>query len=136
VSVRRENKVKELDLGADCPTLTGREAVVGTMPDTLRLTNDGSTLVVTLRGTPAQITFMDTESFATRIVTIPGHTTTGHHWLSADGKYTFVAVESPGGLAMVDNRTGQVVCDDTYPNPPGGARPHGVFYTSRVIRPD
>jgi DNA-binding beta-propeller fold protein YncE len=134
VSVRRENKVKELDLSGDCPVLTEREAVVGTMPDTLRLTNDGGTLVVTLRGTPAQISLMDTHSFAVQLVDIAGHLTTGHHWLSANGKYTFVAVESPGGLAVVDNRTGEVVADHPYPVPPGGNRPHGVFYQPQVLR--
>ena len=128
VSVRRENKVKELDLSGTCPVLTGREAPIGTMPDTLQLTNDGQTLVVTLRGTPAQISLMDTDTFAVRVVNIPGHSVTGHHWLSANGKYTYVAVESPGGLAVVDNRTGTVVADYPYPNPPGGSRPHGVFY--------
>jgi DNA-binding beta-propeller fold protein YncE len=134
VSVRRENKVKELDLSGDCPVLTGREAVVGTMPDTLRLTNDGDTLVVTLRGTPAQVSLMDTHSFAVQLVNIPGHTTTGHHWLSANGKYTFVAVESPGGLAVVDNETGAVLADYPYPVPPGGNRPHGVFYVPAALR--
>jgi len=48
VSVRGENKIKELDLRGRCPRLTGREAVIGTMPDTLQLTHH--TLVVTLRG--------------------------------------------------------------------------------------
>jgi DNA-binding beta-propeller fold protein YncE len=136
VSVRRENKIKELDLRGRCPVLTGSEAVIGTMPDTLQLTNDGQTLVVTLRGMPAQISLMDTETFAVRLVNIPGHTTTGHHWLSADGKYTFVAVETPGGLAVVNNRTGAVVADHPYPNPPGGTRSHGVFYTPRVLSDD
>ncbi len=136
VSVRRENKIKELALGGDCPVLTGREAVIGTMPDTLQLTNDGQTLVVTLRGTPAQISLMDTETFTVQLVGIPGHSTTGHHWLSANGKYTFVAVESPGGLAVVNNRTGTVIAEYPYPNPPGGARPHGVFYTPRVLFED
>jgi YVTN family beta-propeller protein len=134
VSVRRENKIKELDLTGDCPVLTGREAVIGTMPDTLQLTNDGKTLVVTLRGTPAQISLMDTDSFAVQLVNIPGHTTTGHHWLSANGKYTFVAVESPGGLAVVGNETGAVLADYPYPNPPGGSRPHGVFYAPEALR--
>jgi len=137
VSVRRENKVKELDLGGECPVLTGREAVVGTMPDTLLLSNDGQTLVVTLRGNPAQITLLDTHSFATQIVTIPGHNTTGHHWLSSNGRYTFVAVESgivPAGLAVVDNKTGTVVADYPYPSPPGGSRTHGVFYAPEVLR--
>lgn len=128
VSVRRENKVKELDLSTTCPALTGREAVVGTQPDTLQLTNDGKTLIVTLRGTPAQISFLDVESFTVTVINIPGHTTTGHHWLSADGNYSFVAVESPAGVAVVDNRTGTTLDDYPYPNPPGGSRAHGVFY--------
>jgi DNA-binding beta-propeller fold protein YncE len=128
VSVRGENKVKELDLRGDCPLLTGREAVVGTQPDTLQLSHDGDTLVVTLRGTPAQISLLDTHSFVVQPVGIPGHTTTGHHWLSQNGEFSFVAVENPGGLAVVDNDTGQVVADYPYPNPPGGNRPHGVFF--------
>jgi DNA-binding beta-propeller fold protein YncE len=136
VSVRRENKVKELDLSGDCPVLTGREVVVGTMPDTLRLTNDEQTLVVTLRGMPAQISLMDTHTFEVQIVDIPGHTLAGHHWLSANSRYTFVAVENPGALAVVDNRRRQLVAEYPYPTPPGGSRPHGVFYTSRELRSD
>jgi DNA-binding beta-propeller fold protein YncE len=127
VSVRGENKVKELDLLRRCPRLTGREAVVGIQPDTLQLTPDRHTLVVTLRGTPAQISLLDTRSFAVRLVTISGHTTTGHHWLSGDGSLSFVAVESPAGLAVIDNRSGAVLADHPYPDPPGGTRAHGVF---------
>ncbi len=135
VTVRREDKVKELDLSDACPVLTGREALIGVMPDTLQLTNDGRTLVVALRRTPgAQISLMDTDTFAVRVVDIPGHTTTGHHWLSANGKFTFVAVESPGGLVVVDNESGDVIADYPYPSPPGGSRPHGVFYRPQVLR--
>jgi DNA-binding beta-propeller fold protein YncE len=134
VSVRRENKIKELDTSGVCPVLTGREAIIGTMPDTLRLTNDGKTLVVTLRGTPAQISLLDTDTFTVRLVNIPGHATTGHHWLSANGKTTFVAVESPAGLAAVDNDSGAVLADYPYPAPPGGTRAHGVFYEPEVLR--
>jgi DNA-binding beta-propeller fold protein YncE len=129
VSVRRENTVKELDLTGPCPVLTGRQAIVGTQPDTLQLTNDGRTLIVTLRGTPAQVSFLDTSSFVATIVAIPGHTTTGHHWLSANGRYSFVAVESPAGLAVVDNLTGATLDVYPYPSIPGGSRAHGVFYT-------
>jgi DNA-binding beta-propeller fold protein YncE len=128
VSVRGENKVKELDLRGACPELTGREALVGTMPDTLQLTNDRRTLVVTLRGNPAQISLLDIETFVATIVVIPGHTLTGHHWLSANGKYSFVAVENPAGVVVVDNETGATLADYPYPNPPGGTRAHGVFY--------
>jgi DNA-binding beta-propeller fold protein YncE len=127
VSVRGENKVKELDLHGDCPVLTGREATVGTQPDTLQLTNDHPMLVVTLRGTPAQISLLDLRSFGARLVDIPGHSTTGHHWLSRDGRFSFVAVENPAGFVTVNNHTGMVVADHPYPNPPGGTRAHGVF---------
>jgi hypothetical protein len=44
-----------------------------------------------------------------------------------------VAVESPGGVAVVDNETGEVVADYPYPDPPGGTRPHGVFYEPRIL---
>jgi hypothetical protein len=77
------------------PVLTGREALVGTQPDTLQLARDG-TLVVTLRGTPAQISLMDTRTFAVRTVDIPGHMTTGHHWLSAGGRFSYVAGRAAG----------------------------------------
>ena len=54
-----------------------------------------------LRDTPAKVTLVDTDTFTARIVTIPGHTSTGHHWLSANGKYSFVGVENPAGIAPV-----------------------------------
>jgi YVTN family beta-propeller protein len=131
VSVRGENKIKVVDVSGHEPALVG-EAVIGTMPDTLQLTPDGKTLVVTLRGTPAQVSFMDTETLGVQIVDVPGHTVTGHHWLSANGTYSFVAVESPAGLAVVDNHSRAVVADYLYPNPPGGTRAHGVFFEPSV----
>ena len=80
VSVRNENKVKVLDVSGDEPVQIA-ETVVGTMPDTLQLTNDRKTLVVGLRGTP-QMALMDTESFTVRHVTFPGYGIGGHEWLS------------------------------------------------------
>ena len=131
VSVRRENKIKELDLTGRCPVLTGREATIGTQPDALQLGGRAAArLVVTLRGTPAQISLMDTETFAVRPVPIRGHVTTGHHWLSANSRYTFVAVETPAGLVVVDNETAEVVAEHRYPV---GARAHGVYYQPQVL---
>lgn len=122
VSVRNENKVKVVDL--ETLTITD-EIVVGTQPDTLRLTPNGKTLVVALRGTPAQISLVNVfKELSVQTVNIAG-TTTGHEWLSANGRYSFVAVETPGSVAVVDNRTAQVVATYAYP---GGGRPHGVFY--------
>jgi DNA-binding beta-propeller fold protein YncE len=138
VSVRGEDAVKELDLTGPCPVLTGRTAFVGDMPDTLQLTNDLKTLVVALRDTTgARVALLDTDTFVATIVEIPGHRTTGHQWLSANGRYAFVAIENaagPGGLAVVDSNSGATVAYYPYPNPPGGSRPHGVFFTPEVLR--
>jgi YVTN family beta-propeller protein len=127
VTVRNEDKVKEVDLAV--PRLTGREATVGRQPDTMQLTPDQRTIVVALRGTPAEVSFVRLRTPALEVtrVRVPG-TTTGHHWLSRSGLYTFVATEGEGaaaGLAVIDNRTVRAV--DHYPYP-GGGRPHGVFY--------
>jgi hypothetical protein len=90
---------------------------------------------VTLRNpTTAQFTLIDVATFAPAIFTIPGHAGAGHHWLSANGKYSFIAVESPGGVAVVDNESGAVLADYPYPNPSRGFRPHGVFYAPEVLR--
>jgi DNA-binding beta-propeller fold protein YncE len=133
VSVRNEDKIKVVDVSGPLPVLIG-EAAATSQPDTLSLTNDGKTLVVGLRASPsgrARAALIDTATLATRYVEIPAHTTTGHQWLSANGKYTFMAVESPGAVAVIDNEARIVV--DTYPYP-GGPRPHGVFYVPEKLR--
>lgn len=136
VSVREENLVKVVDL--EVPGIIG-EIRIGTEPDTLQLTNDGHTLVVALRGTPAYVALAQTSDFTgVRWVQLEG-TTTGHQWLSTTGRYTFVAVEgaSIGSVGLVDNRTGAVLDQYPYPTPDGSAvpaRPHGVFYDSEPIR--
>jgi DNA-binding beta-propeller fold protein YncE len=133
VSIRNENKVKVVDVSGE-PVQIG-ETLIGTMPDTLQLTNDGKTLVVGLRGTP-QMALMDTETLAVRHVTFPGYGISGHEWLSANGKYTFIALEAlvttqPGAIAVVDNDSAEIVDTWTYP---GGPWPHGVFYEPQVLR--
>ena len=128
MSIRNENKVKEVDLTV--PRLTGREAKVGVEPDTLQLTPDQTTLVVALRGTPAQVSLVKTKAPQLQVtrVSVPGRTT-GHQWLSRSGRYTFVATEGPpvgaAGFSVIDNTTAKLVAHHAYP---GGGRPHGVFY--------
>jgi DNA-binding beta-propeller fold protein YncE len=125
VSVRVDNVVRAYDIGGDNPELIGA-AEANFSPDTLSLTNDGRTLIVGLRGTPARMAFIDTETLATQYLSLPG-TTTGHQWLSRDGAITFIALEgTPGKLAVVDNRSRSLVTTYDYPN--GRTRPHGVFY--------
>lgn len=130
VSVRNENAIRVVDVSGDEPVV-GPSVPIGTQPDTLQLSNDGDTLVVGLRGAP-QLAFMDTETLAVRNLTIAGHGISGHEWLSANGKFTFVALEAPGALAVVDTETGEVLRDTPYPT--GLLRPHGVFYEPRVLR--
>ncbi len=128
MSVRGENKVKEVDLTV--PRLTRREAVVGVEPDTLQLTPDQATLVVALRGTPAKVSLVKRKTPQLQVtqVSVPA-TTTGHQWLDRTGRYTFVATEGPpteaAGVAVIDNVTATFL--RLYPYP-GGGRPHGVFY--------
>jgi hypothetical protein len=128
VSVRFDNVIRAYDIGGDVPVLIGT-AEANVSPDTLSLTNDGDTLIVGLRGTPARMAFVDTETFATEYLSLPG-TTTGHQWLSRNGRITFMALEStPGKIAVVDNRTRSLITTYDYPN--GRTRPHGVFYEPR-----
>jgi YVTN family beta-propeller protein len=127
VSIRNENKVQVVDLAR---LAVIAETEVGQQPDTLQLTPDGRTLVVTLRGTPAHVAIVDVASgLAVTPVNIAG-ATTGHHWLSANGRYSLVAVEGPGSVAVIDNWAPAVVATYAYP---GGGRPHGVFYEPALI---
>lgn len=133
VSIRDEDLVQIIDLTAPGgPRVVDSPIVVGNQPDTLQLTPDGRTLVVALRGTPARVDLVDTVTASVRPLQIPGATTTGHQALSPDGQLTFVAVEGVKGkdevegvpgVAVIDNKTGDVVSRLVYP---GGGRPHGV----------
>ena len=134
VTIRLDNQVKVLDVSGAEPVPLG-ETLIGTQPDTMQITNDGRTLVVGLRSIP-QMALMDTETLAVRPVAFPGYSISGHEWLSANGKYTFIALESPatirpGGIGVVDNDSGDVKTVWTYP---GGLWPHGVFYEPQVLR--
>jgi len=133
VSVRNDHKVRVLDISGDAPRLIG-ETAIGVQPDTMQITNDGTTLVVGLRSIP-QMALMDTDSLAVRHVTFPGYGISGHEWLSANGKYTYIALESldttkPGAIGVVANASAEIVDIWTYP---GGPWPHGVFYEPRVL---
>jgi DNA-binding beta-propeller fold protein YncE len=135
VTVRNDNSVRMLDLSGDTPHLLG-ETFIGLQPDTMQMSNDGSTLVVGLRSIPKQMALMDTATLAVRFVAFPGYGISGHEWLSANGKFTFIALESadvtkPGAIGVVDNRSGAIL--DIWPYP-GGPWPHGVFYEPQVLR--
>lgn len=124
VSVRNENVIKVYDVSG-CRPVFRDQAEANFMPDTLSLTDDKETLIVGLRGMPARMAFIDTDTLTTSYLSLPG-STTGHQWLSTDSRLTFMALESPGQVAVVDNRSRTLVT--TYPYPNGLLRPHGVFY--------
>jgi YVTN family beta-propeller protein len=124
VSVRNEHVIRVYDVTGAAPVFLG-QSEAKSMPDTLSLTNDKRTLIVGLRGSPARMGFVDTETLTTSYLELPA-TTTGHQWLSSSSRYTFMALESPGQVAVVDNRARRLVA--TYPYPNGMMRPHGVFY--------
>jgi YVTN family beta-propeller protein len=134
VTVRNDNRAKVLDVSGGTPALIS-DTFIGVQPDTMQMTNDGKTLVVGLRSIP-QMALMDTETLQVRFVSFPGYGISGHQWLSANGRYTFIALEStsvgaPGGIGVVGNNSGQIIDIWTYP---GGPWPHGVFYEPQVLR--
>ncbi len=135
VTVRNDNRVRVYDVSGDEPKPAG-DAFIGMQPDTMQITNDGRTLVVGLRSIPWQMALMDTGTLAVRFVSFPGYSISGHEWLSANGKYTFIALESadlakPGAIGVVENSSGDVLDIWAYP---GGPWPHGVFYEPQVLR--
>jgi hypothetical protein len=105
------------------------EVTLPAAADTLQLTPDGKQLMVALRGTPAQLSVVDTAAMkvAQTIDLAGAGTIAGHNWLSANGRYSFVSFEGGAapGVAVVDHRGGKVVETWTYP---GGGRPHGVYF--------
>ena len=82
-----------------------RTTAVGPLPDSLRLSANEKLLTVGLRGTPAQVAIVDTETFDYDSVTIGGTgTIAGHQWTSPNGHFTFAAFEGPGaGVAVIDH---------------------------------
>jgi DNA-binding beta-propeller fold protein YncE len=103
-----------------------RTIALGPLPDSLRLSADEKLLTVGLRGTPAQVAIVDTETFGYDIVTIGGSgTIAGHQWTSRNGHFTFAAFEGPGaGVAVIDHEQDNAVVQVLdYPG-----RPHGVDF--------
>jgi hypothetical protein len=99
-----------LDVSGEQPRLIDTK-FIGVQPDTMQMTNDGKTLVVGLRSVPSQMALMDTDTRVVRHRRVPGYGISGHEWLSANGKYTFIALEStdetkPGGIGVVENDSG------------------------------
>jgi YVTN family beta-propeller protein len=122
LSVRNDDEVEVLDLAARQVT---RRIPVGDQPDTVQLSPDEQTLVVALRGTPAEVDVINLRSFAVSKILFPAERLAGHNWLSANGRYTFVSLDDPGAVGVIDHRTNSIVATWPYP---GGGSVHGMFY--------
>jgi YVTN family beta-propeller protein len=135
VSSRGDDSVKRIDLATNTITDSIR---VGVQPESVMLTPSERTLIVSLRGTPATLAFVDTQALAfdgsVRIGPANAFgdlaviTKNGHHVFA-----TFDAgIGGTGGVAVVDVHKREVVATWAYP---GLGRPHGVWHTRRTPRP-
>jgi DNA-binding beta-propeller fold protein YncE len=130
VSARTGNAIRIVDLK--------RQVVIasfplGPAPDTLQLSANEKLLTVGLRGSPAQVAFVDTRTLESELVRIGPvlDTTTiaGHQWTSRNGRFTFAAYEggTHPGVAVIDHRAANhVVQTLSY-----DGRPHGVAFARR-----
>jgi DNA-binding beta-propeller fold protein YncE len=129
VSMRVEDTIRTIDL--DTFTATGNPVTVGDQPESLILTPGERTLIVSLRGTPARLAFVDTDPLALeQTLDIAGTGTAGDLAVgSPDGRFVYAVFNAlaagQGGLAKVDVYKRIVVKTFLYP---GVGRPHGIAY--------
>ena len=134
VSSRGDGTVKRIKIGRNAVTAS---IPVGVQPESLMLTPSERTLVVSLRGTPATLAFVDTVGLALeRTVPIGGAGTFGDlAVITPDGRYVFATfdagVSGKGGIAVVDVQRREVVKTWAYP---GQGRPHGIWYSRKEVR--
>ena len=134
VSSRGDGTVKRIDLATHAISAS---IPVGVQPESVMLTPSEHTLVVSLRGSPAMLAFVDTRD-ATLLgtVAIGGPGTFGDlAVMTDDGRYVFATFDAgtggTGGVAVVDVRAREVVSTWAYP---GTGRPHGVWFSRRQLR--
>jgi DNA-binding beta-propeller fold protein YncE len=134
VSSRGDGTVKRIDLTTRKIT---HSVPVGVQPESMMLTPSERTLVVSLRGSPAALAFVDTETVESfDPVQIGGPGTFGDlAVMTNDGQYVYATfdggVAGTGGVAVVDVSTREVVKRWAYP---GQGRPHGIWYSRIKVR--
>jgi YVTN family beta-propeller protein len=134
VSSRGDGTVKRIDLATKAVT---HSVPVGVQPESVLLTPSERTLVVSLRGSPAALAFVDTDTLESfDPVQIGGPGTFGDlAVMTNDGQYVYATfdggVTGTGGVAVVDVRTRDVVNGWAYP---GQGRPHGIWYSRKKVR--
>ena len=101
------------------------------------LTPNERTLVVSMRGMPAALAFVDTVKLEL-IGTVqigPAGSIGDLAVMSGNGHYVFATFDNlaggTGGVAVVDVRTRTVVRDWPYP---GTGRPHGIWHSRKKPR--
>ena len=110
---------------------------VGVQPESIMLTPNERTLVVSLRGSPASLGFVDTLTLTSLgLVQIGPEGSAGDlAVMTMNGHYVFATYDNgtagTGGVAVVDVRTAEVVDRWDYP---GTGRPHGVWYSKKQAR--
>lgn len=139
VSMRNEGKVKTVDVDSFVVTDEVSMGAVDLQPESLILTRDERTLIVSLRGKPpARLAFVNTRNLTLRgTVDIGGEGTFGDLAVdSPDGRYVYATFDAgaagQGGVARVDLDRGKV---ETWLYP-GTGRPHGIAYSTERLRID
>jgi DNA-binding beta-propeller fold protein YncE len=133
-SSRGDGTVKRIKVGRNAVTAS---IPVGVQPESVMLTPNERTLVVSMRGTPAALAFVDTTALSLeQVVPIGGSATFGDlAVMTPDGRYVYATFDAgatgSGGIAVVHVPTRTVVA--TWPYPAVG-RPHGIWYSSEKPR--
>jgi DNA-binding beta-propeller fold protein YncE len=135
VSMRNEGAIRTIDIETFTPT--GDVVAVGVQPESLILRPGERTLIVSLRGTPARLAFVDTDTLTlAATLDIAGAGTLGDLAVaSPDGRYVYATFDASatgqGGVAKVDAFRRTLVDTFLYP---GFGRPHGIAYVRGRIR--
>ena len=132
VSMRVEGTVRAIDFHGF--TTSADVVAVGVQPETLILTPGERTLIVSLRGSPARLAFVDTDEMELEeTLDVAGGGSFGDLAVaSPDGRYVYVTFDhqaaGQGGVAKVDVYERTVVDTFIYS---GTGRAHGIAYVPR-----
>jgi YVTN family beta-propeller protein len=136
VAARGGNSVIPVDLTSN-PVAALEPIPVGSQPESMMLTPNERTLVVSLRGSPASLSFVDTRTLEASLVRIgPEDTSTGDlAVMTQNGHFVYATYDNnipgTGGVAVVDVRSREVVDRWQYPTT---GRPHGIWYSKKRPR--
>jgi DNA-binding beta-propeller fold protein YncE len=137
VSARGGNAVMRVDLTSN-PVAVGDPIPVGSQPESMMLTPNEGTLVVSLRGSPASLSFVDTLALAAfpPVRIGPEDTSLGDlAVMTQNGHFVYATYDNnipgTGGIAVVDVRTRELVDRWQYPT---AGRPHGIWYSTKTPR--